>query len=234
LGDKQGSLEVTMKSPKFIEAREYRAKRLGITPDELARQEKEAVRESPATGTACLDPLEVERIVTVGPGALPATRLAHLDGCVACVAEVEVASNPAPDDLGLRARDVARVAAAVRRLGEFHSPSSVEPAAAIAMRLATCDSLAYALDLVRSRPTTWQRLRARWFGSRHGKELDAIRRNVIQSVFLALEAEAALVSVGKQREARSFQKKYAPLVEDMRERVPDDLREHLPRILAVR
>jgi hypothetical protein len=224
-------------SAKFLEARDYLARRLGIEPSQLAEAQDHALENSDVGGPACLDPLEIERCVTEGLDALDEAKRLHLASCSGCAADLAVASEPSPDDLGLRATELAEVARILNRLNPAPSVISTrdhEPASAIAVRLATVDSLAYAIDLTRHRPSFLRWMAWRLFpgliaGQRFRENLDSVYR----SVFIAMELEAKLVATSRKRENARFETKYRVLAEEMKDRAPEDLQRQIPRLFEI-
>lgn len=73
-----------MAKAKFLEAWEFRAKLLGITPEQLAREQEESLEASEigVGGLGCLDSEELAEIVE---GAEPSPeQTAHLKDCPGC------------------------------------------------------------------------------------------------------------------------------------------------------
>jgi hypothetical protein len=71
-----------MAESKFLEARRFRAARLGITSEELARRQEEFLAASKIGGPECLDSEELAELID---GAEPDPRqAAHLETCPIC------------------------------------------------------------------------------------------------------------------------------------------------------
>jgi hypothetical protein len=71
-----------MAEAKFLAARKFRAARLGITPDELSRQQEEFLEASNIGGPECLSS---EELAELAEGAEPdPSQVAHLRDCSGC------------------------------------------------------------------------------------------------------------------------------------------------------
>lgn len=74
----------TSDKPRFLQAAEARAERLGLTAAAILEIDRKRVRESKYPTAECLDPHEVEAAVQNSLETLPPARQAHVEQCTAC------------------------------------------------------------------------------------------------------------------------------------------------------
>lgn len=77
--------------PEFLKTAEAQAKRIGLSPAEFLRRDRQRVRESNYPTVDCLDPHEVETAIADSLNALPADRQTHVEQCTACASLLALA-----------------------------------------------------------------------------------------------------------------------------------------------